>query len=44
VLGIDLGEVIVCGMALGYADRNAPENNFPVERAAVDEFVTFMDA
>jgi nitroreductase len=43
VLGIDLAEVIVCGMALGYADLAAPENRFPVERAAVDEFVTFMN-
>lgn len=41
-LGIGDGEVVVCGMALGYADPDAPENRFPVERAGVDEFATFF--
>lgn len=41
-LGIAEREVVVCGMALGYADPRAPENNFPVERAAVDEFTDFL--
>ena len=40
-LGIPEGEVVVCGMSLGYADMDAPENLFPVERATVDEFATF---
>ena len=42
-LGIGANEVVVCGMALGYADPDAPENRFPVERADVNEFATFVD-
>jgi len=42
-LSIGENEVVVCGMALGYADRSAPENQFPIERVAVDEFATFYD-
>lgn len=41
-LGIADSEVVVCGMALGYADTRAPENHFPVERAPLDEFATFF--
>ena len=36
-------EVVVCGIALGYADPDAPENRFAVERVPVDEFATFYD-
>lgn len=42
-LGIADSEVVVCGVALGYADPDAPENNFPVERVPLDEFATFHD-
>lgn len=42
-LGLGDNEVIVCGMALGYADTNAPENNFPVAREPVDVFARFHD-
>ncbi|HSB97790.1 MAG TPA: nitroreductase [Spongiibacteraceae bacterium] len=42
-LAIGENEVVVCGMALGYADRDAPENCFSVERTPVDEFATFVD-
>jgi nitroreductase len=42
-LSISETEVVVCGMALGYADMNAPENLFPVERVPVDEFAVFCD-
>jgi nitroreductase len=42
-LGINDSEVVVCGMAIGYADPQAAENQFDVGRAAVDEFVSFMD-
>jgi hypothetical protein len=28
-------------MSLGYADTGAPENNFPTERAPLEEFATF---
>ena len=34
-------EFIICGMALGYADENAPVNKMRRERAEVDEFATF---
>jgi nitroreductase len=42
-LSISESEVVVCGMALGYADKTAPENLFPVERVPVDEFAAFYD-
>jgi len=34
-------EMLYCGMALGYADENAPVNALRSERASVDEFATF---
>lgn len=40
-LPIDEGEVVVCGMALGHPDWNAPENGLVTERVPVEEFVTF---
>jgi nitroreductase len=42
-LGIADSEVVVCGVALGYADPDAPENKFPVERVPLNEFATFYD-
>lgn len=41
VLGLDDTEVVVCGMALGYADLDAPENAMLTERAAARDFATF---
>ncbi len=40
---LDLPEdqVIVCGIALGYGDHEAPENRFPVERLPLAEFARF---
>ncbi len=35
------GELIYCGMALGYADPGAPVNSLRTERASVDEFAAF---
>jgi len=32
---------IYCGMAIGYADKDAPINAWRTTRAAVDEFATF---
>lgn len=43
VLEFDEKEQLVCGMALGYADRNAVENSLVTERVALDEFVVFRD-
>lgn len=43
VLGIPEEEVVICGMALGYEDESAPENELRTEREAVDEWVVFKD-
>lgn len=40
-LPIPDGEVVVCGMSLGHADPDAPENAFQPEREPVDAFTTF---
>lgn len=42
-LQIDQSEVIVCGMALGYADEAAIENQLVSERAQLSEFVRYFD-
>ncbi|WP_297323312.1 nitroreductase [uncultured Bartonella sp.] len=34
---------VICGMAMGYRDENAPENNFPTERVPLEEFVRFVE-
>ncbi len=41
-LNIDQSEVLVCGMALGYADTAAIVNELVSERADVSEFVHFL--
>ena len=41
VLGLADTEVVVCGMALGYADPDAPENAMITERAPATEFTRF---
>ena len=38
---LDEGEMVYCGMALGYADANAPVNQLRSERACVDEIAVF---
>lgn len=43
ILKIPAEQQLICGMALGYADPEAPENNFPTERASVSEFTTWLD-
>ncbi len=42
-LSIPPEEMIVCGMALGYADPDAIVNSFRTERIGLDEFVHFID-
>jgi nitroreductase len=37
-LGLDEGSVIVCGMALGYADLDAPVNQTRTERSSLDTY------
>ena len=39
VLGLAEEEVVVCGMALGHADPDAPENRLVTERATSDRFM-----
>lgn len=36
-------ELVLCGMALGYADRTEPTNNLRTEREDLDVFTTFVD-
>lgn len=40
-LGLPSNEVVICGMALGYADEAAVVNRLSTERAAPREFATF---
>ncbi len=42
-LPLDDTEVVVCGMALGYADPAAVENSLITERAELDKFVQFFN-
>ncbi|HEX5804206.1 MAG TPA: nitroreductase [Azospira sp.] len=41
VLGIPENELVVCGMSLGYADDEAPENKLVTEREPVENFTSF---
>ena len=41
VLGLAEEEVVVCGMALGYADPDAPENALVTERVTADQFMSW---
>ena len=41
-IGAKENEMLVCGMALGYADRNEIVNTFHTPRAKLDEFVTWL--
>jgi nitroreductase len=40
-LGIPDHEIVICGLALGHADPDAPVNELKTKRAAVTEFTTF---
>ena len=42
-LAIPTTELVVCGMALGYADLAAVENSLETERAPVSEFARFLE-
>ena len=41
LLGIPPNEIVICGLALGHADPDAPVNTLVTERAAASEFATF---
>ena len=43
-LSLPASEKIVCGIALGYADRSATVNQLRTERAPLADFVSFIDA
>ncbi len=43
VLPLAETEMVVCGMALGYAEPEAPENQLVTERAPLSEFAAFYD-
>jgi nitroreductase len=42
-LDIPANEMVVCGIALGVADMDAPENSFVSEREPVDGFACFVE-
>lgn len=42
-LNISPDRQVICGMAMGYRDENAPENNFPIERVPLEDFVRFVE-
>lgn len=42
-LAIPSSEMVVCGMALGYADMQAPENALVTDRVSVADFAFFAD-
>lgn len=42
-IGAAEGEMLVCGMALGYADESAPVNTFRTPRVSAAEFTTWLD-
>lgn len=42
-LGIGGEKVLLCGMALGYEETEAPVNGYRTGRIGMDEFVTFYD-
>jgi len=41
-LALPENEMVVCGMALGYADNSQPENQLRTERAPLEEWVRFV--
>jgi len=43
VLPIGAEEIVICGMALGYADPDAIENSLVTERVPLEEHVEFLD-
>jgi nitroreductase len=42
-LSLAPNELLLCGLALGYVDLEAPVNRLQTERAGVDQFVRFID-
>ena len=42
-LGLADDQVVICGMAMGYADGAAVVNTFQPERIVLDEYAVFLD-
>ena len=42
ILGIPSGEILWCGIAIGYEDKSAPVNKLRSKRDDVDTFTKFM--
>ena len=42
-IGAGEGEMLVCGMSLGYADTEAPVNGFHTPRVPVAEFTRWLE-
>jgi nitroreductase len=42
-LGLPANEMLVCGMALGFADPGKAENTLVTEREPVERFVRFVE-
>ena len=42
-LGYSQNLILVCGMALGYEDKDAPVNNYRTEREDVEVFTRFFE-
>jgi hypothetical protein len=42
-LGIGREYIVICGMALGYADPNEIVNTFQPPRIEVDDYAVFLD-
>jgi len=43
ILGLDEDRVLLCGMAIGYADPNEPVNNYRLDREDVENFTRWYD-
>jgi nitroreductase len=44
LLNLPAGDMVVCGMALGYEDREVVANRLATERSPVGEFTTFVES
>jgi nitroreductase len=42
-LGIPDNHIVICGMSIGYEDKEAPVNRLRTDRAPVGEFARFLD-
>lgn len=42
-LGYPMDHILICGMALGYEDKDAPVNNYRTPREELSVFTRFFD-